>query len=126
MKNKLATLAVGLVYAAQSVLPAASASAGNLQVDTTAGSFQGLQTSGGLEAWLGLPFAQPPVGDLRFKAPVPITRPLTQGVQNATEFGHACPQPDADLGATQSEDCLVLNVSLTHHQHQLSPITHCY
>jgi len=90
--------------------PSDSNAAGSLVVKTTSGSFQGFNTGRGLEAWLGLPFAEAPVGDLRFKAPVSITKPSSQSVQNASAFGHACPQPDADLGAAQAEDCLFLNV----------------
>ncbi|KAF9026025.1 alpha/beta-hydrolase [Hymenopellis radicata] len=59
--------------------------------------------------WLGLPFAESPVGELRFKAPVPI--PQGRGVHNATSFGDACPQrSSSSLGAPISEDCLYLNV----------------
>jgi hypothetical protein len=85
--------------------------AASLVVDTTSGSFQGFNTGRDLEAWLGLPFAEAPVGNLRFKAPVLISKSSTTSVQNATAFGHACPQPDdGSLGATQAEDCLFLNV----------------
>jgi carboxylesterase type B len=52
----------------------------------------------------------PPVGDLRFKAPVAITK-ASNAVQDASVFGDACPQPpSAELGAPVSEDCLHLNV----------------
>ncbi|KAF9231006.1 alpha beta-hydrolase [Melanogaster broomeanus] len=60
--------------------------------------------------WFGIPFAQPPVGSLRFKAPLPITQSL-QGIQDASQFGDACPQLlGSSLGANMSENCLVLNV----------------
>ncbi|KAJ6570086.1 alpha/beta-hydrolase, partial [Mycena vulgaris] len=75
------------------------------------GTFRGVATTNGTETWLGIPFTEPPVGPLRFKAPVPIS-PL-EGVQNASAFGNACPQPPsalASLGAPVSEDCLYLNV----------------
>ncbi len=85
--------------------------AASLQVDTTAGSFIGQQLSSGLDRWLGVPFAEPPVGSLRFKAPVPIIKP-SQTVKNASTFGNACPQvPSDSLGAPMAEDCLFLNVS---------------
>ena len=85
------------------------AQASSLVVNTTSGVFQGVSVANGTERWLGIPFAQPPVGELRFKAPVPITSPLL-GPRNATEFGNACPQRPANLGAPISEDCLYLNV----------------
>lgn len=81
----------------------------SLVVNTTSGTFRGTTVSG-LDRWLGVPFAQPPVGSLRFKAPVPVTN-AEQVVKNATSFGSACPQlPSSSLGAPMSEDCLFLNV----------------
>ncbi|PFH47254.1 hypothetical protein AMATHDRAFT_152568 [Amanita thiersii Skay4041] len=77
-------------------------------VRLTIGSFRGASANG-IEKWLGIPFAEPPVGELRFKAPVPITR-QSDVVKDATTFGNACPQTPADLGAPISEDCLYLNV----------------
>ena len=83
-----------------------------LEVRTTSGTFNGLAVEGGLDRWLGIPFAQPPVGSLRFKAPVPITK-AASGVKNASTFGNACPQvPSDSINAPISEDCLFLNVSL--------------
>lgn len=81
-----------------------------LQVDLTSGTFKGLSVPNGTERWLGIPFAESPVGPLRFKAPVPITKP-SPAIKDASSFGDACPQiPDAALGVSQSEDCLTLNV----------------
>ncbi|EJD00170.1 alpha/beta-hydrolase [Fomitiporia mediterranea MF3/22] len=87
----------------------AAPSPNGLVVDTTSGAFQGVLTTNGTERWLGIPFAQPPVGSLRFKAPVPITT-APAGIKNASTFGDACPQRPASLGAPMSEDCLYLNV----------------
>lgn len=84
-------------------------SSADLAINTTSGAFQGVLTSNGTEHWLGIPFAHPPVGSLRFKAPVPITTALG-GIQNSSTFGDACPQLPASLGAPMSEDCLYLNV----------------
>lgn len=63
-----------------------------------------------------IPFAQPPVGDLRFKEPVPFGK--WQGTLDATEFGPSCIQrprnnPSIDRllpNMNQSEDCLYLNI----------------
>ena len=85
------------------------AQASSLVVNTTSGVFQGVSVANGTERWLGIPFAQPPVGELRFKAPVPITSPL-EGLRIATDFGSACPQAPANLGAPISEDCLYINI----------------
>jgi para-nitrobenzyl esterase len=54
--------------------------------------------------WLGIPFAAPPVGELRWAPPQPVT-PWT-GVRDATKFAPECTQDNGD-GA---EDCLYLNV----------------
>ena len=83
----------------------------DLLVHLTSGSFRGeASTLNATEKWLGIPFAQPPLGKLRFKAPVAISIPL-KGLQDATKFGDSCPQlPSATTFGTQSEDCLSLNV----------------
>ncbi|XP_063229236.1 esterase E4-like [Bacillus rossius redtenbacheri] len=62
-------------------------------------------------AFRGVRFAEPPLGELRFKAPVPVA--AWSGVRNATEDGSACPQPVADYPVPMSEDCLFLNVYTT-------------
>lgn len=68
-------------------------------------------------AWLGIPYAQPPVGELRWRAPRP-PRPW-QGTREALQFGAACPQlGSVSNGAPReahgtvigAEDCLTLNV----------------
>ncbi|KAJ3004670.1 hypothetical protein NUW54_g4701 [Trametes sanguinea] len=96
-------LLLSLVYAA---FAATDASSPSLVIRTTSGTFRGQNTGNGTERWLGIPFAQPPVGSLRFKAPVAITN-ASPTVKNAFTFGNACPQAPSDsLGAPQSEDCL--------------------
>jgi para-nitrobenzyl esterase len=68
-------------------------------------------TEGDVRVYKGIPFAAPPVGDLRWKPPQPV-KPW-EGVRACTEFGPWCPQPKAIMGretGKQSEDCLYLNV----------------
>lgn len=66
----------------------------------------------GLRIYRGIPFAAPPVGELRWRPPQPVTP--WQGVRDCTAFGPACPQPPQTLmpirADAQSEDCLYLNV----------------
>jgi len=68
----------------------------------------------GVRSFKGIPFAQPPVGDLRWRAPQPVKN--WQGVRKADDFGPRCMQhtgPNADYwfrSNGMSEDCLYLNV----------------
>lgn len=57
----------------------------------------------GVDAWLGMPYAQAPIGNLRWRAPRPANK--WSDTLNALSFGSACPQ--AEKG---SEDCLFINV----------------
>jgi para-nitrobenzyl esterase len=72
------------------------------------------QLCGEVVAWRGIPYAQPPTGRLRFKAPVPV-QPWA-GILDAKSFGPAAPQPPLSSsrftgeGAKQSENCLTLNI----------------
>ena len=84
---------------------------------TTSGTVQGTEENG-LCVFRGLPFAAPPVGDLRFKAPQPVEP--WDGVRDASSFGPISLQapnemlegllPPSDPPQPQSEDCLYLNV----------------
>ena len=77
------------------------------RIETISGPIAGT-TERGVRVYRGIPYAAPPVGDLRWKAPEPPT-PWT-ALRDCTEFGPACPQPPrANVGKT-SEDCLSLNV----------------
>src|SRR5471030_1561957 len=67
----------------------------------------------GVIAFKGIPFAAPPVGDLRWRAPQAAAP--WQGVRPALEYGADCmqlpfPGDAAPLGVTPSEDCLYANV----------------
>ena len=72
------------------------------------GAVRGVIEGGGY-CFRGLPFAAPPTGDLRWRAPRPPAD--WQGVRDATRFGPSSPQPDNPaLTGPTSEDCLYLNV----------------
>jgi para-nitrobenzyl esterase len=75
-------------------------------VVTLAGPVRGV-AAGQVEQFLGIPYAAPPVGALRWAPPVP-PQPWT-GERLASEVGPICLQP-GPLGALGSEDCLSLNV----------------
>ncbi len=74
---------------------------------TQSGAVQGVAT-GSLYAFRGIPYAAPPVGDLRWKVPQPPDS--WQGVRDASTFGNVCPQIDSAGQYAGDEDCLVLNV----------------
>jgi para-nitrobenzyl esterase len=91
------------------------AHAGNpLIVKTDDGKVQGkMSADGQARDFLGIPFAAPPTGPLRWKPPQPAAK--WQGVRQATSFGSRCMQQEhyADMvfrDPGESEDCLTLNV----------------
>jgi len=92
----------------------ATAQADSLTVKTEQGKAQGKTINNGkVKAFMGLPYAAAPVGDLRWKAPEPAAR--WKGERDATKFGAHCAQGPvfADMifqDAGMSEDCLFLNV----------------
>ena len=84
-----------------------------VEVETPSGRLAGREQDG-VRRFLGIPFAEPPVGARRFAAPEPV-RPWT-GVRDAGAFAASAPQsamilplPGMDVGRTD-EDCLYLNV----------------
>jgi para-nitrobenzyl esterase len=82
------------------------------QVKTTGGSVQGTAIADGqIRIYKSIPYAAPPVGDLRWQAPRPMVP--WQGVRDATTFGPRCLQGQifADIVFKElSEDCLTLNI----------------
>jgi para-nitrobenzyl esterase len=76
------------------------------------GRLEGVEDTDGILAFKGIPFAQPPVGPLRFKPPQPPQ--AWDGTFKAVDFGPAAPQPvdinEESSTSRQSEDCLYLNV----------------
>ena len=83
-----------------------------LQVKTQYGILEGFEEDG-VKKFLGVPFAQAPVGELRWKAPQPVM--AWEGVRQAKAFGDDPMQPNvfgdmAFRGPKRSEDCLYLNI----------------
>jgi para-nitrobenzyl esterase len=74
------------------------------------GTFQGkFDLTGTMREFLGMRYAQPPTGSLRWRPPQPVTPSVA--TQDATQFGNHCPQPSSIFGnGTLTEDCLFLNV----------------
>ena len=105
-------LSIGAAFSVVALLFGASADAQVREVAVTGGSVAGVLANG-IVSFKGIPFAAPPVGPLRWKAPQPV-KPWT-GVKDASAFGPSCMQ-DANFaklfGAPPAidEDCLFLNV----------------
>lgn len=83
--------------------------------DPAAGALVGYRGNSGTHVWKGIPFAQAPVGALRWRAPRVLSP--WQGLREAVQAGSACAQRpsalnggDADALYVGSEDCLYLNV----------------
>jgi para-nitrobenzyl esterase len=109
------TLIALLVLTAVVVLPASIPQ----PVQTDAGMMSGVEGAhSDVRVYKGIPFAAPPVGDLRWKAPRPAAK--WEGVKKAGRFGNVCVQPkgngrlnvsvDLPDSPKASEDCLYLNV----------------
>lgn len=91
--------------------------------DFPAGRARG-SAEGGLHVYRGLPYALPPTGDRRWRAPVKA--PTWDGIRDATAFGPACPQPFRRKGSVyecdiplKDEDCLNLNIWAPKDAHDL-------
>lgn len=118
MKLKAAlAITAAAVVAYTAVMPAAISD----PVKTQNGLLSGVTLPSGVQAYKGIPFAAPPVGDLRWKEPQPVAN--WTGVRKADQFGNVCVQPsqpnrlpnknvstDLPDSPKTSEDCLYLNV----------------
>src|SRR5450755_3982470 len=101
----IAAATVGVAVAAPAAALAAPACTAGTLVNTQNGPVCGL-VANGVTSYLGIPYAAPPVGALRWHAPAPVT-PSTTTFQ-ATEAGARCPQPAFPAGSpppVTSEDC---------------------
>ena len=91
-------------------------------VRITGGEVRGAAVAGGY-AFRGLPYAAPPVGELRWRAPRPPRS--WHGVRDATQYAASCPQAPSGFAGPGpfSEDCLYLNVATpTLHRHAKRPV----
>jgi para-nitrobenzyl esterase len=104
----LALAATGAT-AATAAAAAASGSGSGPVVTTDDGAVRGV-TAGPVDEFLGIPYAAPPTGNLRWRPPQPPAE--WQGVRDATAFAPSCPQPASGFAppGLMSEDCLYLNV----------------
>ncbi|KAJ7744620.1 alpha/beta-hydrolase [Mycena metata] len=102
----------------QNILPALSSSSPDNVVDTGYATYRGNQSFPNTVAYLGIPYAEPPLGDLRFRAPLPlnttrISKAAGGQVIDASEYPNFCIQGSigqGDAGGAGSEDCLKVNI----------------
>lgn len=115
MTRPLHAIVAGVIVAASAVTPAAIPD----PVRLDSGSVAGLTTASGVRVFKGIPFAAPPIGPLRWKAPQPVNK--WDDVRKADQFSSVCVQPsggrarlnvsvDLPDSPKTSEDCLYLNV----------------
>ncbi len=103
--RRLAAPALGVLALA---VPQTAAADDPLVVHTRTGAVHG-QTAGGVDEYLGIPYAAPPVGDLRWRAPQPAAS--WTGVREATTLPPECAQLENSNGPrSEAEDCLYLSV----------------
>src|SRR3954451_22649803 len=115
-RRALLVLAAGALAASIAPVAGTSDTAGVSSSDlhpivtVHAGAIRGVAVSGGY-AFRGLPYAAPPTGDLRWRAPHPSTS--WSGVRDASQYAPSCPQKPSlfQPPGAQSEDCLYLNIS---------------
>ncbi|MEW6354773.1 MAG: carboxylesterase/lipase family protein [Planctomycetota bacterium] len=92
------------------ILAAQGSSLAEEPIRITGGLITGEERNG-VRIYRGIPFAAPPVGDLRWKPPQPVVP--WEGVRECIQYGPSCPQPTPLMGpppVKSSEDCLYLNV----------------
>lgn len=104
-----------IARAVAALLLAGAVPAAARPVAVDGGQIAGTVLPSGVEAWLGVPFAAPPVRELRWQPPQPVA-PWT-GVRHAERFAPQCLQPLRDARQNHyfgveatSEDCLYLNI----------------
>ena len=106
----LTLAAAGATAATAGTRAAASGSRSGAPIMTTDdGAVRGT-TAGTVAEFLGIPYAAPPTGNLRWRPPAPPAG--WRGVRDATQFAPSCPQPASPFlpPGPFSEDCLYLNV----------------
>ncbi|MGY4859120.1 carboxylesterase/lipase family protein [Cryobacterium sp. AP23] len=95
-------------------LPASAPRSWPLEVRVTGGLVRGSRPDDGVQTWRGIPYAAPPVGRMRFRAPQPVIP--WAGVRDATAYGPVAPQDrgtqfkGVSRRTRMGEDCLTLNV----------------
>jgi para-nitrobenzyl esterase len=100
-------LCLGQVFIPAGSAQTAAAAGSGPVVSISTGKLRGALTADGGAVFKNIPFAQPPLGDLRWREPLPAK--AWTGVRDAAQFGPMCNQND-NKQLPHSEDCLQLNI----------------
>ena len=107
MKHRKSPLQIAALLIALLSLATAARASGSPLLTTPSGPVRGTEEAG-ICTYKGIPYARPPMGDLRFAPPedvAPWTAPL-----DAVRFGATAVQAESREGLSMSEDCLTLNI----------------
>lgn len=115
MKSKIIYIAIALLSVSKLATAQQPHHQGNVttaRVQTSAGILLG-ETRNGISSFKGIPYAAPPVGPNRWRAPQPLA--AWQDERDATKFGADCaqmgwPRNGKEISKSSAEDCLYLNV----------------
>jgi para-nitrobenzyl esterase len=121
LRNALGAGVFAVLLAGATTSGVAAAASGGPIVATNGGLVQGTATATADE-FLGIPYAAPPVGKLRWRPPQPAAH--WPGVRQATAYAPHCAQPGSAVGGdpSTSEDCLYLNVFAPTHRTGALPV----
>ncbi|BFZ54286.1 hypothetical protein PYCC9005_001320 [Savitreella phatthalungensis] len=91
-------------------------------IEFNGSTFTGSLTPGGVRCFYGIPYAQPPVGERRWRKPARLSKSHVYGTLDCRRPGAVCPQPSPLIdgrptsfvprGQSQSEDCLNVNIRI--------------
>lgn len=108
--NKTGGIFLAVLLACIIVVPSIGCGKPGLEkVEVEGGTIKGNQIDG-IWTYLGIPYAEPPVGELRWKAPAPVEE--WSGIRVCSTYESSCPQPESELQEVkkEDEDCLYLNI----------------
>lgn len=97
-----------MIYTVAVLVVACAARTAAVCVQTPMGQICG-RTSDNVDFFLGIPYAEAPINQLRWRAPVPVAETPSR-IINATAFGLSCIQFPSQPHVETSEDCLFINV----------------
>ncbi|RYP60451.1 hypothetical protein DL769_008112 [Monosporascus sp. CRB-8-3] len=106
--HRLPSIIYIVLHLAGALLAASLGNSTAPKAKTINGIYEGVHLSDwDQDVFLGMPYAQPPIGELRYRWPQPLNTSF-EGVHKATQYGYSCMQYGSNFDL--SEDCLTINV----------------